>query len=208
MKAEVLGCDVVAYRGDEPSVIVELKTRFNLDLLLQTADRFALSERVYIAFCDGLHSGLKGRRWGVLKLCRMLGLGVLLVNPSEKCIGYVTILQDPEPGQPRQNPRRAGRLLKEFIERIGDPNIGGMTRRPFITAYRQTALRLVARLEIGEANARNIVSETGVSEPSTVLQRNVYGWFERVARGVYGLSPKGRPAADQYREVVERVIAA
>lgn len=30
VKAEVARCDVVAVRGDEPPVVVELKTRFNL----------------------------------------------------------------------------------------------------------------------------------------------------------------------------------
>ena len=32
VKAEVSGCDVVAVRGKEPPVVVELKMRFNLEL--------------------------------------------------------------------------------------------------------------------------------------------------------------------------------
>ena len=35
VKGEVRGCDLVARRGDEPPVIVELKLRFNLALVLQ-----------------------------------------------------------------------------------------------------------------------------------------------------------------------------
>ena len=49
VKGEVRGCDLVARRGDEPPVIVELKLRFNLALVLQGIDRLALSERVYLA---------------------------------------------------------------------------------------------------------------------------------------------------------------
>ena len=49
VKAEVEGCDVVAVRGDEPPVIVELKTRFSLDLVLQATDRQRLSGQVYVA---------------------------------------------------------------------------------------------------------------------------------------------------------------
>jgi hypothetical protein len=34
VKGEVRGCDLVARRGDEPMVVVELKLRFNLGLVL------------------------------------------------------------------------------------------------------------------------------------------------------------------------------
>src|SRR5438477_9318086 len=49
VKAEVRGCDLVARRGDEPLVVVELKLRLNLTLILQGVDRLALTERVYLA---------------------------------------------------------------------------------------------------------------------------------------------------------------
>ena len=42
VKGEVRGCDLVARRGDEPPVIVELKLRFSLPLVLQGIDRLAL----------------------------------------------------------------------------------------------------------------------------------------------------------------------
>ncbi|MBL6597720.1 MAG: hypothetical protein ISP41_02420 [Alphaproteobacteria bacterium] len=208
VKAEVSGCDVVAVRGDEPPVVVELKTRFNLELLLQAADRLSVSDTVYIAVADGPRSGLRGRGKRALKLCRMLGFGVLLVRLPKTGAGHVTPVQDPGIYQPRRNPRRSKRLLKEFVERVGDPNTGGATRMPIITAYRQSALRLVASLESGEASTREIRANTGVEQASTILQRNVYGWFDRAARGVYGLSPKGREAAGLYREVIDRLMAA
>jgi len=208
VKAEVSGCDVVAVRGDEPPVVVELKTRFNLELLLQAADRLSVSDTVYIAVADGPRSGLRGRGKRALKLCRMLGFGVLLVRLPKTGAGHVTPVQDPGIDQPRRNPRRSKRLLKEFVKRVGDPNTGGATRMPIITAYRQSALRLVASLESGEASTREIRANTGVEQASTILQRNVYGWFDRAARGVYGLSPKGREAAGLYREVIDRLMAA
>jgi hypothetical protein len=207
VKAEVSSCDVIAVRGAEPPVVVELKMRFNLELLLQAADRLAVSDTVYIAVADGPRSGLRGRGKRALKLCRMLGFGVLLVRLPETGAGHVTPVQDPGIYQPRRSPRRAKRLLKEFVERIGDPNTGGATRLPLVTAYRQTALRLVACMESGEASTKDIRARTGVEQASTILQRNVYGWFDRAARGVYTLSPKGREAAELYREVIDRVVA-
>src|SRR5882672_387356 len=49
VKGEVRGCDVVAVRGKEPPVIVELKRAFGLGLVLQGVDRLALSDAVYLA---------------------------------------------------------------------------------------------------------------------------------------------------------------
>ena len=49
VKGEVRGCDVVAVRGGEPPVIVELKRAFGLALVLQGVDRLAVSDRVYLA---------------------------------------------------------------------------------------------------------------------------------------------------------------
>lgn len=206
VKAEVSGCDVVAVRGKEPPVVVELKMRFNLELLLQAADRLSISDTVYIAVADGPRSGLRRRGKRALKLCRMLGFGVLLVRLPKSGVGHVTPVQDSGVYEPRRNPRRSKRLLKEFVERVGDPNIGGVTRTPIITAYRQSALRLVAHLASGEARTKDIRAGTGLDQASTILQRNVYGWFDRTARGVYALSPKGREAEALYREVIDRLL--
>jgi hypothetical protein len=49
VRGEVRGCDLVARRGSEEPVIVELKMRFTLPLLLQGVDRLALSPLVYLA---------------------------------------------------------------------------------------------------------------------------------------------------------------
>ena len=49
VKGEVRGCDLVARRGEESPLIVELKLRFTLALVLQGIDRLALTERVYLA---------------------------------------------------------------------------------------------------------------------------------------------------------------
>ena len=49
VKAEVRGCDVVAVRGVEVPLIVELKLGLTLQLLYQAVGRMAISEHVYIA---------------------------------------------------------------------------------------------------------------------------------------------------------------
>ena len=113
-------------------MIVELKRVFGLGLVLQGVDRLALSDRVYLAVGQW-----PKRMRNVKKLCRRLGLGLMVVVAAR-----ADIVLDPVPYRPRLNKRKAGRLLGEHARRVGDPNRGGSTTRvPMMTAYRQEALR-------------------------------------------------------------------
>jgi len=83
VKAEIDGCDLVARRGQEPPVIVELKAGFTLPLVLQGVDRLSLSDVVYLAVAVP-RKPAKGSLWrrerrSILRLCRRLGLGLLAV---------------------------------------------------------------------------------------------------------------------------------
>jgi len=208
VKSEVRGCDVVAQRSDEPPVIIELKTGFTLPLVLQGIDRLTLSDHVYLAVAVAArpapNSLWRRERRNILKLCRRLGLGLLAVHePIGKTPPLVEPLLDPLPYRPRPNKRRQGLLLKEFAHRVGDPNTGGMTRRPIVTAYRQAALRCVAHLaQNGATKASEVARATAVAGAAKILQRDVYGWFQRVERGIYDLSPKGEAALETFADVL------
>jgi hypothetical protein len=52
-----------------------------------------------------------------------------------------------------------------------------------MTTYRQQALACAASLAGGPRRARDIRSV--VPNASSILLRNVYGWFTRIERGVY-----------------------
>ena len=207
VKGEVLGCDVVARRGEENPVIVELKQRFSLDLVLQAVERQKITDKVYVAVADGGGRGstLRRRYRAVLRLCRMLGLGLLLVRPASNGAGRARVEArlDPVPYRPRLDKRRRERLLREFEQRVGDPNTGGSTGRWIMTAYRQDALRcadLLARH--GPLKLAKLREESGVERAAKILQRDVFGWFERRERGVYEISPKGRQALETHAEAV------
>ena len=186
VKGEIVGCDVVGVRGDEPPVVVELKREFGLALVLQGIDRLALTDAVYLAV-----GAWPRRPAAVQKLCRRLGLGLIVVAD-----GRANPVLDPLPYQPRKSRKRTGRLLDEHRRRVGDPTSGGSVRRPIMTAYRQEALRCAARLKAGPATPRVIRAGGDVPHVARILQSNVYGWFERVERGVYALSPRGRQALE------------
>jgi hypothetical protein len=190
VKGEVGGCDLLAVRGEEPPVIVELKLRFSLSLVLQGIDRLAVSDSVYLAVPGGSARGrgLGPEHRGVRKLCRRLGLGLIAVRPRS-----VEVLLDPGPYQPRKNKRRAARLLAEHGRRLGDPNRGGAAMRaPVMTAYRQEALRCAEILaRDGASSIAHLRAAAAAPKAASILQHNYYGWFERVGRGVYRLTPLG-----------------
>ena len=214
VKAEVDGCDLVARRGQEPPVIVELKTGFTLPLVLQGVDRLSVSDDVYLAVGVPARpapgSIWRRERRAILKLCRRLGLGLLAVHePTARKPALVEPILDPSPYKPRPDRRRRGLLLKEFAHRVGDPNTGGATRRPIVTAYRQDALRCAAVLDVnGPTKAAEVARAAGVPKATSLMYRDVYGWFERAERGVYDLSPKGRDALETYADVVAGLVTA
>jgi hypothetical protein len=204
VKGEVRGCDLVARRGDEPPVIIELKLRFNLPLVLQGIDRLALTERVYLAVprvgTQVRRGALAPERPEIRKLCRRLGLGLILVGLSRKT---VEILEDPVPYRPRQAKSRALRLMDEFSRRIGDANIGGTAGAPLVTAYRQDALRCARALaQSGPMRVGALRVAAGVPRAARILQRNIYGWFDRIARGTYGLTFEGDQALRRFADAI------
>ena len=192
VKGEVQDCDVLAVRGGESPVVVELKRSLNLDVVLQAVERLAVSSKVYIGIPKKC-SALKRRRKQVVKLVRMLGLGLVVVDvPGGQA--RVEVLVDPGTYRPRISGRRKECLLGEFVKRVGDPNLGGADKRKGImTSYRQRALAIARFLEKqGPAKASRISRTLKDRNARDILYKNVYGWFDRVSYGVYDLSPKGK----------------
>ena len=190
VKGEIGPADIVAIRGEDPPVIVELKTAFSLSLVHQAIARQAITESVYVAV-----PRKAGRAaWTALKnnksLCRRLCLGLITVRLED---GHVDILCDPAPYRPRLNTRRKNRLLREFARLEGDPNTGGSTRRALVTAYRQDATKLAAHLAAqGPSKASEVAKATGIPNARNIMADDHYGWFARVERGIYTLTIDGK----------------
>ncbi len=189
-KGEVCGCDVVALDKGEPAalIIAELKVSFTLELVLQAVERTPVCDEVWLAVRASLRGRGREADPRVKKLCRMLGFGLLSVFNS----GRVELLVEPVPWRPRIDKKRRSRIADEHRRRRGDPTAGGSTRRPIMTAYRQQALDCAAALSDHPARPRDLKAE--MPDAAKILLDNVYGWFERVERGVYTLSDAGRAA--------------
>jgi hypothetical protein len=200
VKGEVDGCDVVAVRDGDPQrlAIVEMKLGFNLDLLLQATDRMRAADEVWLAV-PATRRG-RDRDPRVHRLCRLLGFGLMAVSGAR---GRIEVLSEPAPYRPRVSHRRRTRLLSEHARRQGDPSPGGSTRQPVMTAYRQQALACAVLLQTGPGRVRDL--RAAAPEAGTILTRNVYGWFERVERGVYRLTSLGEAALQRWPPVSRAV---
>lgn len=194
VKGEIGGCDMVALSGDDPPVVVigELKLSFNLELVLQGVDRAGACDEVWLAAKLSIRG--KGRESDARyrNLCRRLGFGMLGVTDR----GGVEVLVAPSTVSPRRNPKKRSRLVSEHQRRNGDPVAGGSTRTPIMTAYRQQALACAAAMTGGPRRVRDLKPES--PDAPKILQHNVYGWFDRVERGVYTLTDAGHAALKRW----------
>ena len=194
VKGEIGGCDLVGLRGDDPPVVVicELKLSFNLELLMQAVDRAGACDEVWLA--AKLSARGKGRENDARyrNLCRRLGFGMLAVTSS----GDVEVIVAPPTSAPRRNPKKRSRLISEHRRRKGDPVLGGGTRAPIMTAYRQQALACASALSGGPRRVKDLRAD--LPDAGKILLHNVYGWFDRAERGVYVLTEAGHAALKRW----------
>lgn len=194
VKGEIGGCDLLAVSNDAPPIVVvcELKLQFNLELILQGVDRAAAADEIWLA--ARMSPRGKGREGDkrFRNLCRRLGFGLLGIFDDER----VEVLLSPDAPAPRRDPKRRSRLVSEHRRRQGDPVVGGGSRAPIMTAYRQDALKCAVALVDGPRRPRDL--SQAVSRAPKILQDNVYGWFVRVDRGIYDLTDTGREALQRW----------
>jgi len=202
VKGEIGGCDLVALSDDAVPLVVigELKLSFNLELVLQAVDRAGTGDEVWLAARASLRG--KGRESDsrFRNLCRRLGFGMLAVSPE----GEVTIIVAPDAPMPRKDPRRRSRLVAEHKRRQGDPAVGGGSRVPIMTAYRQQALACAAAMVAGPMRPRDL--RAAAPDAGKILLDNVYGWFVRAERGVYALTPAGHEALARWPQAPKEEV--
>jgi hypothetical protein len=173
-------------------VIGELKLSFNLELILQAVDRAGACDEVWLA--AKLSARGKGRESDARyrNLCRRLGFGMLAVTGT----GDVEVIVKPPTTAPRRDNKKRSRLVAEHQRRIGDPAMGGSTRAPIMTAYRQQALACASALSGGPRRVKDL--RVNFPDAGKILLHNVYGWFDRAERGVYVLTDAGHAALKRW----------
>lgn len=208
VQSEVLDMDVLATKGDE-FIVIELKKELNLRLIVQGAQRQKLSEVVYVA----IHKpSYKVRMSNSFKekvhLLRRLGLGLIFVNFKDSG-AVATIEEDPVifdlKHSQRLNKRTKERALKEKSLRSGDYNLGGQKGKK-ITAYRENALLIAGLLAKNGVMKVSEIREIAGEKTGTILQRDYYGYFQRIKKGHYDLSEKGKEAVVAYEYIIKNLV--
>jgi hypothetical protein len=133
---------------------------------------------------------------------RRLELGLILVDLHHRGLN---IILDPKTYHFKKDKKKRRRLLKEFNLRQTSLNTGGVTRTKVITAYRELALLALDAMRHGPQSTKFLREYTNRKKVVSVLQKNYYGWFERVSRGVYQLSHLGEEALIQYKDVIDEL---
>lgn len=203
VRGEVDGCDIAAVMDGE-LILVEMKLAINLDLLLQVVRRQESAETVYAAVPVPERMD---KRWrGLTRLLKRLEVGLLLVH-AHSALPRVEVAFHPVRQERKRRKDRTRALLKEVSGRSLDLNLGGGNRQTLVTAYREEALGVAAALRRLGPCAPKTLREAGASAKTTpILYHNHYGWFERMAKGVYALTPAGEKALETYRELVEKIV--
>jgi hypothetical protein len=201
VKGEIKDCDIVAKKGEQ-LIIIELKLSLNITLLLQAVDRFSLADIVYIAIPKQC-TLYKKQSKQIKKLIKRLGIGLIIVD-IQKTAQYVEVVFDPQDYRPRKNKHKQSALLKEFTLRIGDTQKGGSTRaKAGLTAYRQRCIRVAEYLnKQPTAKGADIKKAIGEEQATQFLRNDYYGWFEKIERGVYQLSEKGKQELPEWLETI------
>ena len=199
VRSEVNGCDITALKDDE-LVIIELKRNFTTGLLIQATQRQRMADSVYIAIPRPAYPLASRRGRQMSHLVRRLELGLILVDPVE---GRIEIALHPLPFDRKRDNRARRSLLREIDGRSGEYNVGGTTGKALVTAYRENAIQIAWLLAERPSLSPKQLRELGTGKKTqSILQSNYYGWFERIGRGLYALSPEGRHALERYPKIV------
>ncbi len=191
-------CDVAAQRDGE-LVLIEMKRSVTLDLLVQAVRRQEAHASVYAAVPA---PPVMDKRWRErARLFRLLELGLLLVyvKPS---VERVEVMFHPMPSNRQKRKAATRAILKEMAGRSSSLNQGGTHRRKLVTAYREQALGLAVALSVTGPTSPKALRSCGCSDRAgVILSGNVYGWFEHLSTGVYGLASAGRKALTEYSDL-------
>ncbi len=169
VSCEVKNCDIVARKENE-LVIVELKTRFSLDLVYQAVNRKKLTDSVYVAVPVPVGKKYINKYKDVKKLLSRLEVGLILVR-FLKTKTRVEVISHPVKFNPRKANRRRDAIIREIDGRYSEFNRGGSTvldRK--ISSYKQQALVAALLLKGGkELSPRAIIKSGGGKKTQQIL---------------------------------------
>ncbi len=194
--AEVKNCDVVATKEDI-TIICELKKGFTIELLYQLVDRKKITPYVYAVIPRP--KTMRGRAFKKkLDILRALECGLLVVLNSTK---RVDLVLEPKGKDNAFMKRKRKKIEKEVQNRNLSLNLGGQNKRKIVTAHKESVISALCYIEkYGSIETKKCKENIKIA-----LQRNHYGYFKRLKRGVYTMTDRGKEALKEkdYLDIVE-----
>ncbi|MCL2378823.1 MAG: DUF2161 family putative PD-(D/E)XK-type phosphodiesterase [Defluviitaleaceae bacterium] len=188
VRGEVKNCDIAAVK-DDLLWVVEMKLSPNLTLIYQAMERKTATDWVFIAIPRPRIA--RGSKYIQLKrLLTKLQIGLITValdSPAK----FAEIILFPA-GNASKTTNRSASLHREIAGRQIDTT-GGSNKSQINTAYRERCIRIACILDAnGPQSAANLIKIHGCeSDAYTILQRNFYNWYKKIARGQFALSSTG-----------------
>ena len=199
---EVNECDVAAVK-DQELVLIELKLTLNIDLLVQATKRQRLTNHVYVAIPKP-KINFRSKKWkDICHLVRRLELGLIIVSFLEDD-ARAEVVFHPASFDRKKNMQRSKKkrndLLTEMEGRLGDYNVGGSHQTKIMTAYKENCIFIACcLLQAGPLSPKSL-REMGTGEKTlTILNKNYYGWFDRIQRGMYMINDTGESELHKFQ---------
>lgn len=189
VKGEVKHCDIAAVR-DELLWVVEMKLQLNITLLYQAMERLQITDQVFVAIPRPRKANDKNFRMA-RRILAKLELGLITVA-LDSPVPMAEIVLFPG-GKPVKSNKSSESVKREIKGRLGDTE-GGGNKIIVNTAYRERCLRIACALDHnGPMNAPRLIKEFHCG-PDTynIMRLNHYGWFEKINKGVFSLTEKGK----------------
>lgn len=208
VKAEVRDIDLIGILNEDIIVAVELKKRLNLEVINQAVQRQKIADLTYIAVEHDYKTFNSSRFTLTVDTIKKLQIGLLTVNFRAEDPEVYEVVKAPLLSKDKMSKkveRERNNVIKEFHKRqIEGLNVGGSNRVKIMTGYRESCLRLawIIRQE-GELSTKEIrETKPEIKGFLPMLNQNHYGWFERVSRGVYTVSDKGKEALQAHEPII------
>lgn len=200
VNAEVKDCDMTAVKDGE-FVIVELKRNMSVTLLAQGVRRQRTGADVFVAVPKPKNYSFKKFRQ-VFSVLKKLELGLIFVTLRGE-YSFAEIVFEPKPyTSTYKNYKKRKEIINEIEGRTVDTNTGGVTGTKIVTAYTEKCIHIACILDMyGELSPKEIKDKGGADSAQQILSRNVFGWFEKVRKGVYRITDEGRRGLLEYPEL-------
>ncbi len=208
VKSEVRSVDMVGMTDQGIVIAIELKKTLNLEVVNQAVERQKYVDFVYIGIIHNSKTLRNARMKMSLQTLKRLGIGLVTVNfkATEPVVSKVLdpVAFDLLRSKSLHQKKRV-KLIEEFKQRSLDLNKAGSKGTRLMTAYREKNLKAVLFLNDFEEMSPKELVEAGCEKKSiySILNKNHYGWFDRVEKGRYRLSDQGRHAYKEYEHVID-----